>query len=103
MALVDKNYLLLGSHVELALQEKVKSGEYVDLAKLLPRERNLHSEDQRMELVNRGGQSFFIPVSDRDSGGGITSFNKWEQAFRVFMNIYLQTQTGQGSCCSMLT
>ena len=83
--------MLLGSHVEVALQEKVKRGEYVDLAKLLPRERNLHSEDQRMELVNRGGQSFFIPVSDRDSGGGITSFNKWEQAFRVFMNIYLQT------------
>ena len=39
-----------------------------------------------MELVNRGRQSFFIPAERENSG--ITNFNKWEQAFRVFMNIF---------------
>ena len=49
-----------------------------------------------MELVNRGGQSFFVPVSEHEVSG-ITSFNKWEQAFRIFMNIYTQAFPGCSS------
>ena len=44
-----------------------------------------------MELVSRGGSTFFVPVADREmQGNGITNFQKWEQAFRVFSNIYLK-------------
>ena len=39
-----------------------------------------------MEQVNRGGQSFFVP-SNKDQSL-ISSFGKWEQAFRIFMNVY---------------
>ena len=59
-------------------------GEYIDFARLLPKDR--FSDDQRMELINKGRQSFFVPVSDNSNG--ITSFSKREQAFRIFMNIY---------------
>ena len=40
-----------------------------------------------MELVNKGGSMFFVPVSERQNSG-INSFGHWEQAFRVFSNIY---------------
>ena len=33
---VDGNYIMVGSHVDLALQEKIKRGEYVDFARLIP-------------------------------------------------------------------
>ena len=42
-----------------------------------------------MELVNKGGFTYFVPVSDREGiAGGINSFAKWEQVFRVYSNIY---------------
>ena len=41
-----------------------------------------------MQLVNRDGQSYFVPM-ERDSSG-ISNFNKWEQAFRIFMNVFTQ-------------
>ena len=34
---VDKNYLVLGAHVDPTLQAKIINGEYVDLARLLPK------------------------------------------------------------------
>ena len=40
-----------------------------------------------MEMVNRGVMSFWVPLSDRENTA-ITNFGRWEQAFRVFMNIY---------------
>ena len=42
-----------------------------------------------MELINRGGLTYFVPVSERENSG-ITSFSKWEQAFGIFMNVYTQ-------------
>ena len=44
-------------------------------------------EDNRLKLVNKGGQTFFVPAADRSVG--IISFGRWEQAFRVFSNVYL--------------
>ena len=55
---------------------------------LIPRERIAKEDDHCMELVSRGGSTFFVPVADRENSGVISSFNKWEQAFRVFANIY---------------
>ena len=49
-----------------------------------------------MELVMRDGQSYFVPVSDRENTG-IVNFNRWEQAFRVYSNIYLKEHAGRAS------
>ena len=59
----------------------------MDFAKLLSKDKVSKDDDHRMELINKGGQSFFVPVSDRETTG-IYNFSKWEQAFRVFSNIY---------------
>ena len=90
-SMVDENYLVIGSHVDGTTQNKILNNEYVDFSRLLP-----HHEDSRMELINKGGQSFFIPASDRESGN-IHSFAKWEQAFRVFSNIYTRKYPGKAT------
>ena len=42
-----------------------------------------------MELIHKNGMTFWSPVSQREGQGNlITSFGKWETAFRVFSNIY---------------
>ena len=84
---VDDNYLVIGNHVDAATKQKICNHEYVDFAKLLPRNRINRDEDHRMELVMKGNSTYFIPVSDRE-GSIISSFGKWEQAFRVFSNLY---------------
>ena len=57
--------------------------------------RTFNSDDQRLELVHKGGQVYFKPA-ERETGG-ITSLYKWEQAFRVFYNIYTQSLPSRAS------
>ena len=82
---VDENYLVIGSHVDSVIQLKIINHEYVDFSKLLPRGRT--EDDHRMELVSRAGSTYFVHVSERESIA-IISFHRWEQAFRIFSNIY---------------
>ena len=88
---VDEEYVVVGANLEESLIKKIQNQEYVDFARLLTRDKVSVEEDHRMELVSRGGMTYFTPVADRETHGGITSFNKWEQAFRVFSNIYSLT------------
>ena len=89
MATVDENYLVIGSHLDTSLKQKIINHEYIDFARLVPKDRITHEDDHQMELVNKGGFTYFVPVSDREGiAGGINSFTKWEQAFRVYSNIY---------------
>ena len=83
---IDENYLVIGSHVDQALQEKIVNNEFVDFAKLLPRNR-FSSEDNRLELVSKGGATYFVPAADKDNTI-ISNFSRWKQAFRVFSNIF---------------
>ena len=64
--------------------------EYIDFAKLLPRDRLMCEENNQMEIVCKGGLTYFVPVSDREANGQINNFFKWEQAFHMFANIYTQ-------------
>ena len=84
---VDEKYLVIGSHVDAALQAKIINHEYIDFARLLPKDRITKEDDHQLELVNKGGMTYFAPISDRDMVG-INSFSKWEQVFRIFSNIY---------------
>ena len=84
----DDDYMSIGTHLDGSIEKKIVNNEYIDFSKLLPRDRIVGEEDHRMEIVNRGRMSYFVPVSDREGNGTITSFSKWEQAFRVFSNIY---------------
>ena len=59
-ALLDEDYLLVGNYVDDNTKRRIASGEYVDFAKLLPKERG-SEEDNRMELINRGA----CPIGSR--------------------------------------
>ena len=85
---VDENYLIIDNYVDEGTRLKIENGEYIDFARLLPRDRLSIEEDNRMEIVNKNGKTYFVPATDLDHTGGITNFSRWEQAFRVFSNIY---------------
>ena len=84
-AMVDETYIVVANHVDELTVAKIQQGDYVNFGKLIPRDRVVSHEEQRLELVLRGGKSFYVPVND---AANITSYAKWEQAFRVYSNIY---------------
>ena len=85
IAQIDQEYLLVGNHVDESTQLKIVKGDYVDFGKLLPKDKVLAEEDGRLELVVRNGKTFWTPIVESVN---ITSFSKWEQAFRIYSDIY---------------
>ena len=77
-------------HLDEATKVKIRAGKYVDLEKLLPKDKPLRhvKKEPRYEMVNRGGWSYWAPVEDKTQT--INNFGKWEQAFRVYATIYTQ-------------
>ena len=55
--LVDEDYLLVASHVDTATFNKIVTGEYVDFVKLIPKDRILVEEEQKLEVVVCGGHT----------------------------------------------
>ena len=92
--LVDEEYMMVGSHLEESIRDKIITGKYIDFAKLIPRDRIQDVEDGTMKMIVRNGQTLYIPYRD-DSP--ISSFSKWEQAFRVFCNVYTSEFPGKSS------
>ena len=86
------------THLDQALQQKIVNNEYVDFARLLPKSHTASGgiNDHRMELISKGGLTFFVPVSDHEATQ-INNFSKWEQAFRVFSNIYTRAYPHRAS------
>ena len=79
----DDDFFHLTCHIEPNLIHKVEKGEFVELEKLLPKDKYGKSEE-RLEWVHRDGGTFLVPTH-RDSKIG--SFRKWEQAFRAYTTI----------------
>ena len=88
--IIDDSYLTMGANIDQGLKQKIQASEYIDLGRLLPQDVVQSSEDHRMEMVNKGGLTYWVPMSDRENSA-VSSYIKWEQAFRVFTNIYAQT------------
>ena len=86
-AMVDENYLIVAAHVDEHTQVKIEKGQYVDLARLIPRDRLDEEDDNTMQMVVKQGKTFWKPSSLYE-GVTINNIAKWEQAFRVFADIY---------------
>ena len=86
--LIDEDYSILGGHLDVRLRRKIMDN--VDFARLLPRDRVKLEGDHRMEMVVQNGQTYWIPFADHDNLA-ITSYHKWELAFREFSNVYSST------------
>ena len=86
--MVDENYSVVASHVDDATYRKIVSHEYVNFSKLIAKDKVME-EERGVELVPifKAGKTVFAPTHERDSTV-ISSFSKWEQAFRVFSAVY---------------
>ena len=84
---VDDYFLVVAVHIDEGTKLKIMMGEYVDFAKLIPKDKMMLEEDHQMEMVNKWGVPHWVPVADRECAE-INSVTKWDQAFRDYSNIY---------------
>ena len=88
--IIDEGYLQVAAHVDDSLHMKIQNFEYVDFVKLLPQEKIVQEEDNRLTFINKGGGvPYLVPASDIKEGQ-IGSYSKWNRAFRVFCEIVTQ-------------
>ena len=92
--MVDETFAMVASHIDESLVAKIENGEYIDFAKLLPRDRIRPDEETEMKMIMKAGRTYYVPVNE---GSAITGFNKWELAFRIFSNIYTKAHPGRAS------
>lgn len=84
----DDKLFQLTAHVDSTLILQIKNGEYVDFAKLLPREKVTPAQDQgKFQIVDDEGKPAFALYTPKDLYS-INSFKKWELAFDIFAKIY---------------
>ena len=87
-AIIDEDYETVAGHLDENIQQKIVNGEYVDFARLIPKDRiNSMQDENRLYPHQKDGQTYFAPNS---SGVIISNFAKWERAFRVYSNIYMK-------------
>ena len=86
----DEDFFYLMSHVDMNMRNKIERGEFVDLEKLLPRDKRnnfkTNSQGNKLQWVLEEGETFLAPAGDRDNK--ITQVKRWDQAFRVYATIY---------------
>ena len=95
-SMVDENYMSIDSYLDDQIKHRIHRGDYVDFERLLPRSRNL-GDEHKLELVYKGGQTFFVPAVDKEGGNVITNFHKWEQTFCVFSNVYARAHPSRAT------
>ena len=79
-------------HIESSLIHKIEKGEFVELEKLLPKDKlsgGGRSDDNQLEWVQRDGGTFLVPAQIETK---INGFRKWEQVFRAYATIYCGAQ-----------
>ena len=82
----DDDFFHLTCHIEPNLIHKIKQGEFIELEKLLPKDKLARNSDEnRLEWVQQDGGTFLVPAQ---KDGKINSFRRWEQAFRAYATIY---------------
>ena len=89
--ITDDEFFHLTCHVEPNLKVKIEKGEFVELEKLLIKDRfkgaSQNVAGQRLELNNRGGETYIMPAERENR---IMNVRRWEQAFRTYAAIYSQ-------------
>ena len=94
--MVDESYQLVASHLDSNIQEKIVKGDYVDFGHLVPKDRVLTADDSRYEMIVCDGKTFWIPASNNEATE-ISNYNRWEQAFRVYSDVYMRAHPHRSS------
>ena len=94
----DDDFFHVTCHIDEGLKSKIQRGEYVDLERLLPKDRTFgsHSLDDgtAVQLFIKNSQAYFTPP---DNEKKITGIRHWDQAFRVYATIYTQANPERSS------
>ena len=84
----DDDFFHVTCHVDMNLKEKISKGEFVDLERLLPKNRSqMMSDSDKTELIHNGN-TYLLPGESNEKYTRINSIRKWEQAFRIYAAIY---------------
>ena len=86
----DDDFFHLTCHIEPSLIHKIEKGEFVELEKLLPKDRTSFgkgggTDENRLEWVQRDGSTYLVAAGKDNK---ITGIRRWEQAFRAYATIY---------------
>ena len=89
----DDEFFHVTSQIDPATRGKIERGEFIDLERLLPRDRNgVRGYDdlnrQLFQLITLGTNTYLEPPASK--AGKISSIKKWDQAFRIYAAIYTQ-------------
>ena len=57
--IVDEDYSTIGANLDENIREKIISGNYVDFAKLIPKDNISVEEDRRLEIVTKKRANIF--------------------------------------------
>ena len=82
----DDDFFHLTCHIEPALIHKIEQGEFIELERLLPKDKFQKGDENHLEWIQKDGGTFLVPANNKDNK--INSFRKWEQAFRAYATIY---------------
>ena len=93
----DDEFFHVTSQIDPSLKAKIEGGEFVDLDKLLPKDKfstGLRGNDdlnkQIFQLITQGTNSYMSTPDHHRSANRVNNVRKWDQAFRVFAAIYTQ-------------
>ena len=82
----DEEYFHIICHVENTLKDKIKKGQFVELEKLLKRNKLGKTKERWQMGRNSEGYPVWEPCDDKETR--ITNIYRWDQAFRVYATIY---------------
>lgn len=91
----DKLYSL-AIHLDALTIARIERSEYIELSKLLPRDRVVPGDDyERLDLVHKDGRLALAPQMDKDASI-ISSYKKWEAAFDIYAGIFVRAHPRRG-------
>ena len=96
----DDDFFHVSCHLEPSMKNKIERGEYVDLERLLPKDKfkNRLQDTEGFslpEIFTRGGHTYVGTPPDKEQK--INSIRKWEQAFRVYAAVYTEAHPDRSS------
>ena len=83
----DDTFFMNTCHTDENINGQIAVGKFVDMNKIYPRQNDYRaSQDNRMELINKDGKTFFVPANENNKR--VYNFQTWQKAFRVYATIY---------------
>ena len=87
----DDDFFHVSCHIDSSLKQKIERGEFIELDKLLPRDKAAGGfsmeEEHGIQIVSHNGHAYLTPPTTEQK---ISNLKSWDQAFRVYATIFTQ-------------